>query len=129
MPSAGPLCPSDDAGRQPRRRNPIAHHGFSSVETLRTVDSVANSSVSSLIEPSTTGTRGFIVEGTTTTPFDMTVRNRASRYHPVMDVINNAKRLPRGAFTGLSRTEVAPRHGFVSGLRRRRRSRILSSVV
>jgi hypothetical protein len=31
--------------------------GFSSVETLRTVDSVANSSVSSLIEPSTTGTR------------------------------------------------------------------------
>ncbi|HLL67397.1 MAG TPA: phosphoketolase family protein [Micromonosporaceae bacterium] len=41
--------------------------------------------------------RGFIEEGTTTTPFDMTVRNRASRYHLVMDAINNAKRLPRGA--------------------------------
>jgi xylulose-5-phosphate/fructose-6-phosphate phosphoketolase len=27
----------------------------------------------------------------------MTVRNRASRYHLVMDAINNAKRLPRGA--------------------------------
>ena len=41
--------------------------------------------------------RGFVEEGTTTTPFDMTVRNRASRYHLVIDAINNAKRLPRGA--------------------------------
>ncbi len=41
--------------------------------------------------------RGFVEEGTTTTPFDMTVRNRASRYHLVMDAINNATRLPRGA--------------------------------
>ncbi|MEU4419246.1 phosphoketolase family protein [Actinoplanes sp. NPDC024001] len=41
--------------------------------------------------------RGFIEQGTTTTPFDMTVRNRASRYHLVMDAINNAKRLPTGA--------------------------------
>jgi xylulose-5-phosphate/fructose-6-phosphate phosphoketolase len=41
--------------------------------------------------------RGFIEEGTTTTPFDMTVRNRVSRYHLVMDALNNAKRLPSGA--------------------------------
>ncbi len=41
--------------------------------------------------------RGFVEQGTTTTPFDMTVRNRASRYHLVMDAINNATRLPRGA--------------------------------
>ncbi|MEU4238222.1 phosphoketolase family protein [Actinoplanes sp. NPDC026619] len=41
--------------------------------------------------------RGFIEQGTTTTPFDMTVRNKTSRYHLVMDAINNAKRLPRGA--------------------------------
>jgi xylulose-5-phosphate/fructose-6-phosphate phosphoketolase len=41
--------------------------------------------------------RGFIEEGTTTTPFDMTVRNKASRYHLVMDAINNASRTPRGA--------------------------------
>ncbi len=34
--------------------------------------------------------RGFIEEGTTTTPFDMVVRNRASRYHLVMDALNNA---------------------------------------
>ena len=41
--------------------------------------------------------RGFIEEGTTTTPFDMVVRNRASRYHLVMDALNNARRTPPGA--------------------------------
>ena len=41
--------------------------------------------------------RGFIEEGTTTTPFDMVVRNRTSRYHLVMDALNNARRTPPGA--------------------------------
>lgn len=41
--------------------------------------------------------RGFVEEGTTTTPFDMVVRNRVSRYHLVMDAINNAGRTPPGA--------------------------------
>ena len=41
--------------------------------------------------------RGFIEHGTTTTPFDMVVRNRVSRYHLVVDAINNAGRVPRGA--------------------------------
>ena len=41
--------------------------------------------------------RGFIEEGTTTTPFDMVVRNRVSRYHLVMDALNNAGRTPPGA--------------------------------
>ncbi len=41
--------------------------------------------------------RGFIEEGTTTTPFDMVVKNRASRYHLVIDAINNAGRTPLGA--------------------------------
>ena len=41
--------------------------------------------------------RGFIEEGTTTTPFDMMVRNRVSRFHLVMDAINNAGRTPGGA--------------------------------
>ena len=36
--------------------------------------------------------RGFREEGTTTTPFDMMVRNKASRYHLVMDAINNCRR-------------------------------------
>ena len=41
--------------------------------------------------------RGFVEQGTTTTPFDMVVRNRASRYHLVMDALNNARRTPPGA--------------------------------
>ncbi|CAN5337809.1 phosphoketolase family protein [soil metagenome] len=41
--------------------------------------------------------RGFVEEGTTTTPFDMVVKNRASRFHLVMDAINNARRTPPGA--------------------------------
>ncbi|SHM90549.1 phosphoketolase family protein [Cryptosporangium aurantiacum] len=41
--------------------------------------------------------RGFIEEGTTTTPFDMTVKNKASRYHLVIDALNNARRTPPGA--------------------------------
>lgn len=40
--------------------------------------------------------RGFIEQGTTTTPFDMTVRNRASRFHLVMDALNNAAEMPAG---------------------------------
>jgi xylulose-5-phosphate/fructose-6-phosphate phosphoketolase len=41
--------------------------------------------------------RGFIEQGTTTTPFDMTVRNKASRFHLVIDALNNARRTPIGA--------------------------------
>jgi xylulose-5-phosphate/fructose-6-phosphate phosphoketolase len=41
--------------------------------------------------------RGFIEEGTTTTPFDMVVRNKVSRYHLVIDALNNARRTPPGA--------------------------------
>jgi xylulose-5-phosphate/fructose-6-phosphate phosphoketolase len=41
--------------------------------------------------------RGFIEQGTTTTPFDMTVKNKASRFHLVIDALNNARRTPQGA--------------------------------
>jgi xylulose-5-phosphate/fructose-6-phosphate phosphoketolase len=41
--------------------------------------------------------RAFVEQGTTTTPFDMTVLNRVTRYHLVMDAINNARRTPAGA--------------------------------
>ena len=41
--------------------------------------------------------RGFVEQGTTTTPFDMTVLNHVSRYHLVMDALNNARMTPRGA--------------------------------
>ena len=41
--------------------------------------------------------RGFEEEGTTTTPFDMVVRNHASRYHLVIDALNNSPRAVPGA--------------------------------
>jgi xylulose-5-phosphate/fructose-6-phosphate phosphoketolase len=41
--------------------------------------------------------RGFIEQGTTTTPFDMVVLNRVSRYHLITDALNNARRTPPGA--------------------------------
>jgi xylulose-5-phosphate/fructose-6-phosphate phosphoketolase len=40
--------------------------------------------------------RGFIEHGTPT-PFDMTVKNKVSRFHLVMDAINNANRTPAGS--------------------------------
>jgi xylulose-5-phosphate/fructose-6-phosphate phosphoketolase len=41
--------------------------------------------------------RGYVEQGTTTTPFDMTVLNRVTRYHLVIDAISNARRIPVGA--------------------------------
>jgi xylulose-5-phosphate/fructose-6-phosphate phosphoketolase len=46
--------------------------------------------------------RGFIEQGTTTTPFDMTALNRVTRYHLVMDAITNARRTPAGSTELLS---------------------------
>ncbi|WP_182355096.1 phosphoketolase family protein [Flaviflexus huanghaiensis] len=40
--------------------------------------------------------RGFREEGTTTTPFDMVVRNKIDRYNLVIDAINNTQRTIRG---------------------------------
>jgi xylulose-5-phosphate/fructose-6-phosphate phosphoketolase len=40
--------------------------------------------------------RGYIEEGTTTTPFDMVVLNRASRCHLAMEAMRRARRAPRG---------------------------------
>ena len=43
--------------------------------------------------------RGYKEEGTTTTPFDMTVRNDMSRFQLVMDVIDRVPKLgPRAAY-------------------------------
>ncbi|HUS17808.1 MAG TPA: phosphoketolase, partial [Chloroflexia bacterium] len=37
--------------------------------------------------------RGFIEQGTTTTPFDMLMLNKVSRYHLVNDVVNNVVKM------------------------------------
>jgi len=49
--------------------------------------------------------RGYIEEGTTTTPFDMVVRNNMDRYHLVMDVIDRVPGLARRA-TGVRQDMV-----------------------
>jgi xylulose-5-phosphate/fructose-6-phosphate phosphoketolase len=41
--------------------------------------------------------RGFNEQGTTTTPFDMVVMNRMSRYHLAMEALRRARRVPAGA--------------------------------
>ncbi len=41
--------------------------------------------------------RGYSEEGTTTTPFDMVVRNRTSRYHLVLDALRWSRRHVAGA--------------------------------
>ena len=48
--------------------------------------------------------RGYKEEGTTTTPFDMLVRNDMDRFHLVQDVIDRVPRL--GAMAAYIRQEV-----------------------
>ena len=43
--------------------------------------------------------RGYEEEGTTTTPFDMVVRNHVSRYHLCMEALQRARRAPIGGET------------------------------
>jgi xylulose-5-phosphate/fructose-6-phosphate phosphoketolase len=59
--------------------------------------------------------RGFTERGTTTTPFDMTVKNKVSRFHMVMDAINNAGRIPAGAADLLEwcRAKLTEHHTYV----------------
>ncbi|MCU1365981.1 MAG: phosphoketolase [Ilumatobacteraceae bacterium] len=48
-------------------------------------------------EPGRFHVRGFTEQGTTTTPFDMVVLNKMSRYHLVMAALHYARRVPEGA--------------------------------
>jgi xylulose-5-phosphate/fructose-6-phosphate phosphoketolase len=43
--------------------------------------------------------RGYQEEGTTTTPFDMVVRNEISRYHLCIEAMHRSRRVPVGAET------------------------------
>ncbi|GAA3885474.1 phosphoketolase family protein [Saccharothrix violaceirubra] len=50
------------------------------------------------VNPGRFHVRGFSEQGTTTTPFDMVVLNRMSRYHLVLEALRRARRAPeRGA--------------------------------
>ncbi|MCW2575449.1 MAG: putative phosphoketolase [Modestobacter sp.] len=55
--------------------------------------------------------RGFEEQGTTTTPFDMVVLNRMSRYHLVLDALRHARRTPeRGEELAAYCREMLDRH-------------------
>jgi xylulose-5-phosphate/fructose-6-phosphate phosphoketolase len=59
--------------------------------------------------------RGFSEQGTTTTPFDMVVLNRMSRYHLVLEALRRSRRAPeRGAELAQHCTDMLERHhGYV----------------
>jgi xylulose-5-phosphate/fructose-6-phosphate phosphoketolase len=50
--------------------------------------------------------RGYIEEGTTTTPFDMVVRNKTSRFHLAMEALRRARRKPANAEALIHECEV-----------------------
>jgi xylulose-5-phosphate/fructose-6-phosphate phosphoketolase len=55
--------------------------------------------------------RGYIEEGTTTTPFDMVVLNNMDRFHLVMDVIDRVPGLSRtAAWLRQEMTDTRTRH-------------------
>ncbi len=59
--------------------------------------------------------RGFMEQGTTTTPFDMVVLNRMSRYHLVMEALQRVQRPLGGAdeVTAWCEAQLARHHDFV----------------
>jgi xylulose-5-phosphate/fructose-6-phosphate phosphoketolase len=55
--------------------------------------------------------RGYREEGTTTTPFDMVVRNEVSRYHLCLEALRRARRAPMGCETLIEHcNEMLRRH-------------------
>jgi xylulose-5-phosphate/fructose-6-phosphate phosphoketolase len=59
--------------------------------------------------------RGFEEQGTTTTPFDMVVLNRMSRYHLALDALRHARRTPQGGeeLAAYCRQMLARHHGYI----------------
>src|SRR5664279_6639439 len=59
--------------------------------------------------------RGFNEQGTTTTPFDMVVLNRMSRYHLVLEALRRARRVPeKGSELGeFCEAQLVRHHAYV----------------
>ena len=66
-------------------------------------------------DPARFHVRGFSEQGTTTTPFDMVVLNRMSRYHLVLEALHRSRRVPEGgdALIDLCRTMLERHHDYV----------------
>ncbi|MGY2066499.1 phosphoketolase family protein [Blastococcus sp. SYSU DS0619] len=66
-------------------------------------------------EPGRFHVRGFEEQGTTTTPFDMVVLNRMSRYHLVLEALRRSRRVPeRGEeLARFCRDQLARHHDYV----------------
>jgi xylulose-5-phosphate/fructose-6-phosphate phosphoketolase len=60
-------------------------------------------------------TRGFRSQGTTTTPFDMVVRNEMSRYHLAQQALRRSRRLPPGSLelTAYCDKQLERHHAYV----------------
>lgn len=59
--------------------------------------------------------RGYTEQGSTTTPFDMVVLNRMSRYHLVLEALRRSRRVPEGgaALAEHCHTMLARHHGYI----------------
>ncbi len=66
-------------------------------------------------EPGRFHVRGYVEEGTTTTPFDMVVLNRMSRYHLVLEALRRSARVPEGAreLEDLCHSMLSRHHDYV----------------
>jgi len=61
--------------------------------------------------------RGFMEEGTTTTPFDMTVLNEMSRYHLAMEAVKRVYQMHNGtgAFIAYCQEKLKQHHEYICG--------------
>jgi xylulose-5-phosphate/fructose-6-phosphate phosphoketolase len=67
------------------------------------------------VNPGRFHVRGFAEQGTTTTPFDMVVLNRMSRYHLVLEALRRSRRAPEGGNALAQHCEdmLARHHSYV----------------
>jgi xylulose-5-phosphate/fructose-6-phosphate phosphoketolase len=66
-------------------------------------------------DPARFHVRGFIEEGTTTTPFDMVVLNQMSRYHLAMEAVKRVPRMHQQAddFINLCESRLKEHHNYI----------------